>query len=160
MPDSPNYYLTKEGLRGLKREYEELLKIRKLKSKGDVPSVFHSEELSAEFVAFREDLDLLESRIEELEHILKNIELIKPPSPKERDKVHLGATLKVELDDEIDEFTIVGTLEANPSQKKISNESPIGKSLLGHRVGDIVAAKTEMVNHICKILAIKYDNKK
>jgi len=159
MPDQ-KYYLTKEGTKNIEKEYKRLLKLRKVKSKERVPSVLHSEELNAEFVAFREDIDLLESRIEELEYILKNFELIKPPSRKERNTIHLGATLKVELDDEIDEFTIVGTLEANPSQKKISNESPIGKSLLGHRVGDIVTAKTEMVNHICKILAIKYDNKK
>lgn len=159
MADSPKYYLTKDGLKEIKREYKGLLKMRKLKSKGDVPSVFHSEELSAEFVAFREDLDLLESRIAELEHILKNVELIKPPPPAERDKVHLGATLKVELDDEIDEFTIVGTLEADPSQKKISNESPIGKALIGHEVGDTVVTKTEMVNHVCKILEIKYNKK-
>lgn len=159
MAETLKYYLTKEGLKGLKREYLELLKMRKLKSKGDTPSVFHSEELSAEFVAFREDLDLLESRIGELEHILKNVELIRPPSTKERDKIHLGAAIKVELDDEIDEFTITGTLEADPSRKKISNESPIGKALLGHKVGATVVVKTEMINHICKILGIKYNKK-
>ena len=155
MADTPNYYLTKEGLRGLKREYEELLKMRKLKSKGDVPSVFHSEELSAEFVAFREDLDLLESRIEELEHIFKNVELIKPPSPIEKDKIHLGAQIKVEVDGQTDEFVLVGTLEANPVMGKISNESPVGQALLNHQVGDEVTISSP-IKVTYKIKLIKY----
>jgi len=157
MADSPKYYLTKEGLKGLKREHEELLKMRKLKSKGDVPSVFHSEELNAEFVAFREDLDLLESRIEELEHIFKNVELIKPPPRTERDKIHLGAQIKVEVDGQTDEFVLVGTLEANPVMGKISNESPVGKALLNHKVGEKIFISSP-VRKIYKIKKIKYKN--
>ncbi len=153
------FYLTKEGLQKIKTEYQELLKLKKIKLRKEAPPFLHSEEINAEFISFREDFDNLESRINELEQILKNYELIKPPSRREKDKVHLGATLKVELDDEIDEFTIVGTIEADPTNKKISDESPIGKALLGHKVGDQVVVKTEMVNHTCKILRIKYNNK-
>ena len=153
------YYLTKEGLKKTKAEYAKLLKLRKLKSKSGAPSVLHSEELDAEFIAFREDLDFLESKIEELDHVLKNFSLIKLPSKKQKDMVQLGAKLRVELDDDIDEFMLVGTLEANPSQKKISNESPIGRALINHKVGDEVVIKTESVNHKCKILAIRYDKK-
>ena len=58
------------------------------------------------------------------------------------------------MDGELDEFTIVGTLEANPSAKKISNESPIGQALLGKKVGEIVVVKTPIVNHSCKITKI------
>jgi len=153
------FYLTKEGLQKIKTEYQELLKLKKIKLRKEAPPFLHSEEINAEFISFREDFDNLESRINELEQILKNYELIKHPSRREKDKVHLGATLKVELDDEIDEFTIVGTIEADPTNKKISDESPIGKALLGHKVGDQVVVKTEMVNHTCKILRIKYNNK-
>lgn len=156
MPDSKKYYLTKEGLKGIKREYAKLLKLRELKLKEGVPAVLHSEELNSEFITYREDAELLESRIEELEYILKNFKFIRIPPRRERDKIHIGAMLKVELDEEIDEFTIIGTLEADPSQKKISNESPIGKALLEHKVGDTIVVKTEVVNHICKILEIKY----
>ena len=155
MADSPKYYLTKEGLKELKREYEELSKMRKLKSKGDTPSVFHSEELSAEFVAFREDLDLLESRIEELEHILKNVEPIKPPSRTERSKIYLGAQIKVEVDGQTDEFVLVGTLEANPVIGKISNESPVGRALLNHRVGDEITISSP-IKVTYKIKSVKY----
>ena len=153
MAVSKKYYLTKEGLKGIEKEYKKLLKLRRLKSKEGVPSVLHSEELNAEFIAFREDVDLLESKIEELDHILKNFELIKPPSRTERDKIHLGAHVKVEVGGQMDEFIIVGTLEANPSLGKISNESPVGKALLSHKVGEevIVSSPTKTTYKIKKI---------
>lgn len=156
MVQDEKFYLTKEGLKKLEKEYKELKKLRGNKSKKGVPAVLHSEELNTEFVSYKEDIEFLESRIEELEHILKNYKFIKKPNRKERDKVYLGAKLKVELDGELDEFIIVGTLEADPFQKKISDRSPIGKALLEHKVGDTVVAKAEMVNHICKILEIRY----
>ena len=157
MPEKRKFYLTREGLTKIKEEYEKILETRKLKSKKGVPPVLHSEDLNTEFVAFREDLDLLESKIEELKYILKNFELIKPPPKKERDKVHLGAQVQVAIDGEIDEFKIVGTLETNPSNNKISNESPIGQALLGKRVGETVVIKVPIVNHSCKIIKIKYN---
>jgi len=149
------YYLTKEGLKKIKKEYKKLLRLRKLKAKGGAPSVLHSDELSAEFVSYREDLDFLESKIEELEHILRNYELIKPPPKKERDKVHLGAQVKVEVDDQTDEFVIVGTLEANPTMGKISNESPVGKALLGRKVGEEITISSP-VKVTYKIKSIRY----
>ena len=156
MPDSKKYYLTKEGLKGIKKEYAKLLKLRKLKSKGDVPSILHSEELNTEFVTYREDVDFLESRIKELEHVLKNFGLIKPPPPrKEKNRIHLGAQVKVEVDGQEDEFTIIGTLEANPTMGKISNESPMGKILLGHKVGEEVVISSP-IKVIYKIKSIRY----
>jgi len=149
------YYLTKEGLKKIEKEYKKLLKLKKQKSRGGAPSVLHSDELSAEFISYREDLDFLDSKIEELQHILKNYELIKSPPKKERNKVHLGAQVKVEVDGQIDEFIIVGTLEANPTLGKISNESPVGKALLGHKVGDEVVLSSP-VKVVYKIKSIKY----
>jgi len=84
------FYLTKEGLQKIKTEYQELLKLKKIKLRKEAPPFLHSEEINAEFISFREDFDNLESRINELEQILKNYELIKPPSRREKDKVHLG----------------------------------------------------------------------
>jgi len=149
------YYLTKEGLKKIEKEYKKLLKLKKQKSKGGAPSVLHSDELSAEFVSYREDLDFLDSKIEELQRILKNYELIKPPPKKERNKVHLGARVKVEVDGQTDEFIIVGTLEANPTLGKISNESPVGRALLGHKIGDEVILSSP-VKVVYKIKSIKY----
>lgn len=152
------FYLTKQGLKKIKDEYKELLKQKQLKIKRGAPVFSHSEEVDSEFISFRENFEQLELRIQELNHVLKNFELIKLPSKAQRNRVHLGATLKVDLDDEIDEFTIVGTMETDPVDKKISNQSPIGKALMGHKVGDRVVIKTPIVNHICRILKIQYNS--
>lgn len=157
MPEQ-KFYLTKQGLKKIKDEYKELLKQKQLKIKRGVPLFLHSEEVDSEFISFREDFEQLELRIQELGRVLKNFELIKPPLKNQRNRVHLGATLKIDLDDEIDEFTIVGTMETDPVNKKISDQSPIGKALMGHRVGDKVVIKTSIVNHICRILKIEYNS--
>ena len=59
------------------------------------------------------------------------------------------------MDGEIDEFTIVGKMEANPAKKRISNESPLGATLLGARVGEVVEVSTPIVKYKCKVLKIK-----
>ncbi len=151
-----NYYLTKEGLEKIKKRYQDLKGIKSAKTKGEAPPVLESEDLNPEYLSLQEDLDLLDRKIEELEEVVKNAELIKAPPRKERDKVNLGATVSVELDGEIDEFKIVGTMEADPIQNKISNESPIGKALMGKKKGDKTVVKTQLVNHTCKIKKIKY----
>jgi len=155
MSPEEKYYLTKEGLDKIKKEYQRLLKLKESMLKKETPSVFHSEELNAEFVSYREDFEYLESRVAEIEYILKNFELIKPPPKKERDTVKLGARVTVEVNNQEDEFMITGTLEANPSAGKISDKSPVGRALLGHKVGDevVISSPTKVVY---KIKAIKY----
>ena len=69
--------------------------------------------------------------------------------------VNLGATVLVEVDGQNDEFMIVGSLEANPAIGKISNESPVGRMLLGHRVGDEVVVSSP-IQTVYKIKKIKY----
>jgi len=149
------YYLTKQGLKKIEKEFDDLKKIRLAKTKGDTPSLLQSDDINPEYVVFREDLSFLESRIIELQHILKNVELIKLPPKNKRDIVHLGATVTLqESDGEINEFKIVGTLEANPSEGKISSESPIGKNLLGHKLND----KIEVASPIKVMYKIKKIN--
>ena len=157
MTEEKKFYLTEQGLERIKREYQDLKDLKFAKTKGEIPKIWHSEDINPEYLSFREDLSFLETRIAELENILKNVELIKPP-PKERQNiVNLGATVLAEIDGEIDEFTMVGTLEADPSNHKISNESPMGQGLLGRRVGETVVIKTPIVNHSCKTIKIKYN---
>lgn len=148
------YYLTKEGLERIKKEHELLVEFKKAKTRGEVPSVLHSEEINPEYLAFQEDLTLLEVRLNEHEVILKNVKLITPPGTKGRKLVSLGARVTILVDGkDVDEFEIVGTLEANPSLGRISNESPVGKALLGHMVGEkvSVSSPTETVFTIQKI---------
>jgi transcription elongation factor GreA len=152
------FYLTKEGLEKTKRDYNSLLEFRKMKTTGEVPSIWHSEDVNPEYLSFQEDMSVLEARLTEYENILKNVELISlPPKGVERREVKLGATVTVDLGGEVDTFTIVGTLEADPLQKRISNESPIGNGLLGAKIDDVVKVKTTLVNHDCRILKIVYD---
>jgi transcription elongation factor GreA len=152
-----NFYLTKKGLEKLKKEYEALNALRLAKLKGEPPKILHSEDISAEYLAFKEDMSFLERRLAELEYILKNFELIKVPPKGKQNIVSLGATVTLEDDDGlINEFMIVGTLEANPSEGKISNESPVGRALLGKRVGDEVAI-TSPINVKYKIKKIRYE---
>lgn len=155
MAEEKKFYLTKEGLEKIKMECQDLKNLKLSKTKGEIPKIWQSEDLNPEYLSFQEDLSFLESRIAELEYILKNAELIKPP-PKERQNiVNLGARILVEVDGQKDEFEIVGTLEANPAVGKISNESPVGRALLGHRVGEAVVVSSP-IQTVYKIKKIKY----
>ena len=156
MPEN-KYYLTEEGLEKIKKDYESLLELRKMKTTDDVPSIWHSEDVNPEYLSFQEDMNVLEARLTEYENILKNVELISLPPKDKRAIVCLGATVTVDLGGEVDTFTIVGTLEADPLQKRISNESPIGNGLLGTTIDDVVKVKTILVNHDCRVLKIVYD---
>jgi len=157
MSEIKKFYLTKEGLERIKKQNRNLRSLRLAKTNGEAPKIFESEDLNPEYLSFQEDLSFLESRIVELEYILKNTLLIRPPAGKKQNIIDLGATVTTELDGEIDEFTIVGSLETDPVNKRISNESPIGQALIGKRAGETVVIKTPIVNHSCKILKIKYN---
>ena len=151
------FYLTKEGLEKIKKEYKDLRELRMAKTKGEVPKILQSEDINPEYLSFQEDIGFLESRIFELEHILKNTELIKVPPKDKQNIVDFGATVTVESGGEHDEFTIVGSLETDPPNKKISNESPIGQALIGKRIGEMVVVKTPIVNHSFRVMKIKYN---
>jgi len=157
MTSEKKFYLTKKGLERFKKEHQALQKLRLLKVRGEAPKTWQSEDLNPEYLSFQEDLNFFESRNAELENILKNAELIKPPSKERQNIVDLGATVTLEeLDNgSLNEFMVVGTLEANPGEGKISSESPVGRVLLGRRVGDEIAI-TSPIKVIYKIKRIKY----
>ena len=149
-------YLTKEGLEKIKKEYQELQKIRESKTKEGVPS-FSSEEVNPEYLVFQEDLKFLEDRITKIKQTLKSAQLIKAPSKDKQNIINLGARVLVETNGgQSDEFEIVGSLEANPSLGKISDESPVGKALLGHKIGEKVIVQSA-IKAAYKIRKIKYD---
>ncbi|MDP3901325.1 MAG: GreA/GreB family elongation factor [bacterium] len=150
------YYLTPEGLKKIRQEFERLSEFKKTKTSGEVPSTWESEEVNPEYLAFQEDISILEARLAEYEIILKNVEIIAPPVGEKRFEVHLGARITVEVDNgEVDEFEIVGTLEANPSLGRISNESPVGAALMNSKIGDEVAVSSPKQT-IYKIKKIAY----
>jgi len=101
-------------------------------------------------------MGFLRSRIDELKNILDHHEIIKNPSRENKGIVGIGAKVKVDVGGNKDEFVIMGTLEANPAMGKISNESPVGKALLGHKVGDEIVISSP-VKTTYKIKSIKYE---
>ena len=140
----------------MEKEYKDLKALKLAKTRGESPKILHSEDLNPEYLAFQEDLSFLESRIIELENILKNVALIKIPPKIKQNIVNLGATVMVEVDGQNDEFTLVGSLEANPAAGKISNESPVGKALLGSRVGEEVVVSSP-IKTTYRIKRIRYN---
>lgn len=151
------FYVTKVKLEELKKEYAELLDFEHKKTLSETaPKIFESEDMNPEFVSFQEDIGFLRSRIDELKNIIDHNEIIKPPEKGAQHVVALGAKVKIDVDGQKDEFTIVGTLEANPALGKISNESPVGRAILGRKVGDTVVISSP-VKTIYKIKNIKYE---
>lgn len=155
--EGKTFYITKSKLQEIKKEYEELLDAEHHKSLGkEAPKIFESEDLNPEFVSFQEDVGFLRARIDELKNVLEHYELIKNPPKNQQVLVGLGAKVKIDVDGQKDEFTIVGTLEADPAVGKISNESPVGKALLGRKIGEeiIISSPTKTTY---KIKGIKYE---
>jgi transcription elongation factor GreA len=155
MTGEKKFYLTKEGLTKIKKEYEELKTAKFAKTAGtESPKILHSEDLSPEYLSFQEDISFLENRLAELDYILKNTEIIRP-SQNRKGVIDLGATVHVEVTGQEDQFVLVGSLEADPSVGRISNESPVGKALLGHKVGETVIISSP-VKTAYKIKKIEY----
>jgi len=155
--DEKIFYITKEKLQEIRKEHERLLDVERQKSLGqEAPKILESEDLNPEFVSFQEDIGFLRSRIDELKNVLEHYELIKNPARNSQGVIGMGAKVKVDINGQRDEFVIVGTLEANPAIGKISNESPVGKALLGHKIGDEVVVNSP-VKMAYKIKNIKYE---
>lgn len=129
-------YVTKEGLEELKKELEQLGKVKRPEVLERVSAARAMGDLSenSEYTAAREELSLIDGRIEELTEILKNVEIIKEGGSGKT--IQLGSKVIVSVGNKKEEFALVGEWEADPHNKKISHESPLGKALLGKNVGE------------------------
>ena len=138
--DNKKIYLTKAGLGELKQEYEDLTKAKRPEVLERVSQARSMGDLSenAEYVAAREELSFIDGRIDELEELIKQAILIQESHVKGNHVVKLGSTVTVHIKSKKEVFTVVGEWEADPKEKKISHESPLGKALLGKRIGDKV----------------------
>ena len=132
------FHLTQDGIDALTKERNDLVsqrvvvaeRIKTARELGDLSE-------NAEYQTARAEQDRTEARISELEHILQSVEVIKKPAPG--GNVKLGSLVKLKSSGgQAKEFRIVGTVEADPLRGKISDESPIGKALMGKKVGDQV----------------------
>jgi transcription elongation factor GreA len=146
------YQITEDGKKELEAELEQLKgrrgdiadKIAEARDYGDLSE-------NAEYDAAREEQGLVESRIAEIEDILMNADLIKGGS---KTKVGLGSKVELKTGAKTVTYTVVGPVEANPLEGKISDESPIGEALFGKKVGEsatITTPKGEITYEIVKI---------
>lgn len=140
MPIEKKVILTEEGKKKLEDELNNLKIVRRREIAGKIKDARGQGDLSenAEYDAAREEQAKIEARIEELEKMLRNVEVIETDANK--NKISLGSQVKL-LDIELQEeviFMIVGSTESDPANGKISNESPLGNALIGHKIGDIV----------------------
>ena len=158
MADIKKNLLTYAGLKKLEEELHDLKVVRRKEVAQKIKEAREQGDLSenAEYDAAKDEQRDIEARIEELENILKNAEVV-VEDEVDFDKINVGCTVKVfdvEFDEEM-ELKIVGSTEANSLKGKISNESPVGKQLLGKKVGDEVVVETEMGELRYKVLEIQ-----
>lgn len=153
--------LTYEGLRQLEEELQDLKvnkrrevaqKIKEAREQGDLSE-------NAEYDAAKDEQRDIEARIEEIDKILKNAEVV-VEEDVDVNKISIGCKVKIldlEYNDEL-EYKIVGSTEANSLKGKISNESPVGTALIGAKVGETITVETQAGNIQYKILEIQRSN--
>ena len=149
--------LTYTGLRALENELEELKVVRRKEVAQKIKEAREQGDLSenAEYDAAKDEQRDIEARIEEIEKILKNADVV-DEEEVDLDKISVGCTVLLydeEFEEEV-EYKIVGSTEANSLSGKISNESPLGKALLGHGVGDEIVVEAQAGNMEYKVLKI------
>lgn len=153
--NSKGFYLTKDGIEKLKIELDDLInnqrrvvarELKEAKEQGDLSE-------NASWDAAKDHQSFIEGRIAELEHILKNAVVIE--APKLNSKIGLGSTVHLEVEEGKQIYTIVGSTEADPTAGKISNESPIGKALLGKTKGEEIEIDVPSGNMTFKITHIE-----
>ncbi len=151
-------YLTKEGIIELKKEYEELTKVKRPEVLERVTQARNMGDLSenAEYVAAREELSFIDGRIDELEELLKQVVLIREDRLTNGVKktIQLGSKVTLHVGKKKEDFMVVGEWEADPMDKKISHQSPLGKALLGKKVGEKVEVEAPAGRIFYTIVAI------
>ncbi len=150
--------MTYEGVKALEDELENLKvnarkevaqKIKEAREQGDLSE-------NAEYDAAKEEQREIEARIETIENILKNAEVVDASDLAKDNSISLGCTVKIydeEFKEEV-EYKIVGSTEANIEKNKISNESPVGKALIGKKEGDVIVVETNAGDLKFKVLKV------
>lgn len=153
----PNNFLTREGFQKLQEELDYLRTVKRQEVANRLHEAMEGGELieNAEYEAAKNEQAFVEGRIQELDILLASAKIIEDNGKKKSDTVQLGSKVTMkEGNFEAETFSIVGAAEANPREGKISNESPIGKAILGHKVGDSVKVETPGGTYTVKILKI------
>lgn len=148
-----NITFTKEGFENLKKELIDLQtnlrpnsveRLAKARAQGDLRE-------NSEYTAAKEDLAFAEGRIREIEELVKRAEIVDNPSSN---IINIGSEVLVDRNGREEKYHIVGEFEADPAQKKLSATSPIGKALIGKKIGDVVSVQVPAGTIHYKILKI------
>ena len=153
--------LTYEGLKKYEEELQDLKVVKRREVAEKIKEAREQGDLSenAEYDAAKDEQRDIEARIEELEKILKNAEVV-DEDEVDLEVINIGCRVKildVEYNEEL-EYKIVGSTEANSLKGKISNESPVGKALIGTKVGDVITVETQAGAFQYKVLEIQRSN--
>ena len=155
MSKEKELYITEEGLNDIKKELDELKLVKRPEVINALKDARAQGDLSenAEYDAARTEQAIVESRIKELEAMMEKAVVI---TKVNTDVVSLGTKVTLEYvgDDDTEEYSIVGSKEADPVENKISNESPIAKAIMGLKVGSVVSVDSPNGKYDVKILAI------
>ena len=146
--------LTKDGLVRLERELDELRTVRRSEVAERIKYAKDFCDISenAEYEDAKNEQAFVEGRIQTLQALIKNATII--DEHHSTDHVQIGSTVKVASDDGEESFTIVGSTEARPTEGRISNESPVGRALLGKKKGEKVVVKVPAGDFTYKVVSI------
>jgi transcription elongation factor GreA len=148
-------YVSRDGLEKLRHELEDLVTVRRAEIAQRIHDAKEHGDLTenAEYEDAKNEQAFVEGRIQTLETIIKTATIIE--EHHDGDFAQVGSTVEVDGPDGRETYTIVGTTEARPVDGKISNESPMGRALLGHRVGDAVAVHAPAGDLTYTIVAVR-----
>ncbi len=129
--------VSQDGMIALQTEYDQLTKVKRKEISSVVQRAREEGDLreNAGYHAAREEQGMIEARIRELEYLMKHA-VVTAGFVEDTSVIRVGSTVTLNLDGDDVTYTIVGAVEAQPRQGRISNESPVGKALIGHRAGD------------------------
>ncbi len=147
-------YLSREGLQKLREELDELVNLRRAEVAGRIHDAKEHGDVTenAEYEDAKNEQAFVEGRIQTLSALIKNAVLIDEHTSKTH--VQIGSTVEIESGDGREKYTIVGSAEASPTEGKISNESPVGRALLGHKKGEKITVSVPSGDSVYKIVSI------
>lgn len=152
----PDIVLTAEGLKRVTAELEELKSVARKRVAERIREATQFGEIgdNSEYEGAKEEQALIEGRIETLQHILQNAIIAGKPGKDGRVSVGSRVQLREVSTGEETDYHLVGALEADPAEHRISNQSPLGDALIGHRTGDVVQVATPGGMHTYVILSV------
>jgi len=147
--------VTKDGLEALKTELNELVEVKRPKMVARLANARSQGDLSenSDYQNARDELEFLDGRISELEEVIKSAVLVQPNGTK--GEVVVGTKVKLKVNSQEHQYSIVGEWEADPAAKKISHTSPLGEALMGKKKGDKVEVEAPAGKIVYEVLAIE-----